>query len=63
VKSDIISSTRKAQYYSMMFDGFDATPDVSHNEIIRYVHIAGGKCSIEESFIDKIDMQKKLEKD
>lgn len=60
VKSEILTRICQAKYFSMMFD---STPDVSHSEqvaeIIRYVHITGGKCSIEESFIDFIETQEK----
>ena len=42
---------------------FDSTPDVSHveqlSQIIRYVQITDGQCTIEESFVDFIESHKK----
>lgn len=60
VKSEMISTVKKAKYYSILFD---ATPDASRQEqvtqIIRYVRIDGNQCSIEESFLDFIATEEK----
>ncbi|XP_065651229.1 uncharacterized protein LOC136079421 [Hydra vulgaris] len=60
VKSDIVTRIKKAKYYSILFD---CTPDLSHkeemSEIIRYVCVTGGECSIEESFLDFVESHQK----
>ena len=52
VKEKIIEDVNKAMYYGILFD---STPDVSHqdqmSEVIRYVHIEGGKVEVRESFL------------
>ncbi|XP_065675776.1 uncharacterized protein LOC136091983 [Hydra vulgaris] len=60
VKSEIVTRIKKAKYYSILFD---CTPDLSHkeqmSEIIRYVCVTDGECSIEESFLDFIESHQK----
>lgn len=55
VRAEILKNVRSAKYFSIMFD---CTPDTAHleqmSEIIRYVTIKDGKCSVEESFVDFI---------
>lgn len=55
VRSEILKNVKSAKYFSIMFD---CTPDTAHleqmSEIIRYVNIKDGKCSVEESFVDFI---------
>jgi len=60
VKSEILTHRKEAKFYSILFD---CTPDTSRKEqmtqIIRYVQIKDGECSIEESFIDFIESHEK----
>lgn len=60
VKNEIISRIQEAKYYSILFD---CTPDMSRKEqmteIIRYVLIKDGQCTIEESFIDFFESHEK----
>ncbi|KMQ88456.1 zinc finger mym-type protein 1-like protein [Lasius niger] len=60
VRNEIISRILKAKYYSI---SFDCTPDINHREqmsqIVRYVLINDGKCTVEESFIDFIETSEK----
>ena len=60
VKDVIISDIKAAKYFSILFD---CTPDASHKEqmsqIIRYVLIKEGQCTIEESFVDFIESHQK----
>ncbi|XP_050510667.1 uncharacterized protein LOC126887266 isoform X1 [Diabrotica virgifera virgifera] len=53
VRSEILRKVKRAKYFSIMFD---CTPDTAHleqmSQVIRYVTIEDGKCSVEESFVD-----------
>ena len=63
VKTEILLTIKASKYFSILFD---CTPDVSHKEqmtqIVRYVLVKDGKCSIEESFIDFIESHEKTGK-
>jgi hypothetical protein len=60
VKNEILLTIKASKYFSILFD---CTPDVSHKEqmtqIVRYVRVKDGKCSIEESFVDFIESHEK----
>uniref|UniRef100_H3A3E0 DUF4371 domain-containing protein n=1 Tax=Latimeria chalumnae TaxID=7897 RepID=H3A3E0_LATCH len=60
VRQELISRIKETKYYSIIFD---CTPDTAHKEqlceIIRYVRTVDGQCSVEESFIDFINMTEK----
>ncbi|GBN89158.1 hypothetical protein AVEN_214764-1 [Araneus ventricosus] len=53
VHSEILNKVKSAKYFSIIFD---CTPDTAHveqmSQIIRYVNIKDGECSVEESFVD-----------
>ncbi|CAL1277017.1 unnamed protein product [Larinioides sclopetarius] len=53
VRSEILINVRSAKYFSIIFD---CTPDTAHleqmSQIIRYVNIKDGECSVEESFVN-----------
>ncbi|GBM93070.1 hypothetical protein AVEN_21410-1 [Araneus ventricosus] len=53
VRSEILNKVKRAKYSSIIFD---CTPDTAHieqmSQIIRYVNIKDGECSVEKSFVD-----------
>jgi hypothetical protein len=55
VRSEIITTLKNSEYYSLMFD---CAPESSHeeqmSEILRYVYITEGNVTTEESFVDFI---------
>lgn len=60
ITSDIFQRILKAKYYSIIFD---STPDILHtdqmSQVIQYVHIEDTEVTVEESFIDFIQLHGK----
>lgn len=60
VRSNIITSCKRAKYFSIIFD---STPDTSHDEqmsqVIRFVEVKQSSVEIKECFIDFISIKDK----